>query len=259
MKEILWPLILLIGLVGYQSESVFNVDKLKLYSEIGLSSVVIEEVDSKIINDVKFSNVFEIIDNRLCGWFSARLADNRIVYFNKELVDDEIPIYFNNSGDLKTDSIQFITDKGLVEIKVDIEASNFQVKRLFEKYSYFAILNRYDESKWTLINSKSAEIYNFTGDIVTYSSSPYFVVVNPYGIGEGELNSIGIYSLTRDGLKCEWIDEGANWTAEDVVWQNEYTISYSEVYYGNNYKVDKKINNIIYFDGIEWKLEIKPE
>lgn len=240
-------------------DDIDELNELTIYTDIGSSSNVIGTVDIKNIYDINFSDVFEIINNELQGWYSGKLEDDKTVYFNRVVMDDEIPIYSNISGDLHTDSIKFITGVGVVEVEVGMEASFIKVKSLFEKNGYFAILDRYEEAKWTLINSQSGENYNFTGDVVLSPYSPYFVVPNPYGIYEGNNNSISIYSLVSNELKCEWMFEGVDWRAEDVLWENENMISYSEVYYGNDYKVDKKINKIIRFDGIEWKSELKSD
>lgn len=240
-----------------QCEEDEDIDELIIYTDIGSSSNVIGAVDIKNIDDINFTNVFEIINNELQGWYSGKLEDHKTVYFNRVVMDDEIPIYSNISGDLHTDNIKFITGVGVVEVEVGMEASYIKVKSLFEKNGYFAILDRYEEAKWTLINSQSGEIYNFTGDVVLSPYSPCFVVPNPYGIYEGNNNSISVYSLVSNELKCEWMFEGVDWRAEDVLWENENMISYSEVYYGNDYKVDKKIDKIIRFDGIEWKSELK--
>ncbi len=233
-------------------------DKITIYYELGSNSIVSGAVNVDDIDNIKFDNTFEIIDDKLCGWFSAKLSNGKIVYFTKAYIDKEIPVC-NDSRGVRADSIKLITDKGIVKIRVDIEVSSFKLESLFDKYAYFAILNRYDEPKWTLVNSKSGKKYNFIGDIVTYLDGPYFVVVNPYGTGLGEPNCITIYSLNGDELKQEFLVKGVNWVPENLVWDDEYTIKYTQVYYGSAYKINKKVNKVIKFNGENWKLDVSAE
>ncbi len=246
MKKLVYIFFIFLLLVGCKE---LKEDEIVIYKEIGRDSPVMKMMNQKDFQGVRFENVFEIVNNKLAGWYHISLEDKVIGYFYQTGIADEVPTYSQMTG-FVDETIQLITDKGIVDIKVGMESSFIRVSDLFEKQGYFAVLDKYEKSKWTLVDSRSGEIYRLIGDIIT--SNDKFLLLNPYGILGGEPNSISIYSFSSGKLEREFLYDGLDWSIEDASWEDDNVLSYFEVYYDNNYKVEKKIKKTLRYDNNNW-------
>lgn len=264
IKKILL-ILLMVGLFGCSStfenkDNNKNQEFQDVYASIGTDSGIIDSVSIEDINEIIFIDTFEVIENELHGWYSAKTINGKVIYFHKFLNDEELPIYSGIEKQLDIENIKLITKENIIEIKVGEEASSVNVENTFSEFGYFAIVDRYEEAKWTIINSKTGELYNFTGEVLLSPDGSFFVVSNPYGQFEGSSNSIAIYSINTDNIKDEWIAKGIDWSPENVQWKSDILFSYSEVYYtGILMTVEKSIDKVVRYDGSKWITETKSE
>lgn len=205
--------------------------QIPIYDAINKNGNVINSILESQIKEVIFTNVYQIINNKLVLWFEIEIDDTVKGYIYRSLKDFESPYYDNDSSvfSLLLDNNEYITIEGHIEYEGD-----FVIKDDLEGIGYFTTYSTFDGEGYDggFYNSKNGDVYYAKdGEPILSNSNKRFIIANKDLLAGFQWNGIQIYRIDDNDIILEYEQELYEWGPTNVQWINDEHITFSKTYF----------------------------
>ncbi len=237
-----------------------NLEEIVLvYSGVNSEKILYENVKVRDITNISCVDSYQIIEGKLHLWFKGNYQD-KIVYFNRLLRENEFPHYYEEDGRTDVQNIKFITDRGVINYDVYQEQCYFKITPFLSNKGYFTVEIHQSEANdlWGFISKKTGEEKYGAGKFIPSERNDRFIFeYNSYhGINAGEENFISIFTVNESEITEYLVKSYEAWQPLNIKWISNNEISFDAIFSNLEYDVDAEQKNykIRYVDS-NWQIE----